>query len=63
MYGFSAGLKRNAPFLQLFKKYAEKPAFAQLLYRAAFNFCKAKTKTLPKKIGFLECHKSNLKPF
>ena len=40
MYSFSAGLKRNAPFLQLFKKYAEKPAFAQLLYRAAFHFRK-----------------------
>ena len=31
MYSFSAGLKRNAAFLQLFKKYAEKLQKSRLL--------------------------------
>ena len=46
MYSFSAGLKKNRTFCTAFpkirRKAAEKPAFEQLLYRAAFNFRKGR---------------------
>ena len=39
-YSFNAGLKKTQLLRRFFKKAAEKPAFAQLLRRAAFNFGK-----------------------
>ena len=37
-YSFNAGLKKTQLLRSFFKKAAEKPAFTQLLRRAAFNF-------------------------
>ena len=39
-YSFNAGLKKTQLLRSFFKKAAEKPAFTQLLRRAAFNFGK-----------------------
>ena len=39
-YSFNAGLKKTQLLRGFFKKAAEKPAFTQLLRRAAFNFGK-----------------------
>ena len=41
-YSFNAGLKKTQLLRSFFKKAAEKPAFTQLLRRAAFNFGKGK---------------------
>ena len=43
-YSFNAGLKKTQLLRSFFKKAAEKPAFAQLLRRAAFNFGKGRKK-------------------
>ena len=42
-YSFNAGLKKTQLLRSFFKKAAEKPAFTQLLRRAAFNFGKGCT--------------------
>ena len=47
-YSFNAGLKKTQLLRSFFKKAAEKPAFTQLLRRAAFNFGKG---ILPRAIG------------
>ena len=39
-YSFNAGLKKTQLLRSFFEKAAEKPAFTQLLRRAAFNFGK-----------------------
>ena len=41
-YSFNAGLKKTQLLRSFFKKAAEKPAFTQLLPRAAFNFGKGR---------------------
>ena len=43
-YSFNAGLKKTQLLRSFFKKAAEKPAFTQLLRRAAFNFGKGKAR-------------------
>ena len=45
-YSFNAGLKKTQLLRSFFKKAAEKPAFTQLLRRAAFNFGKGTFQTV-----------------
>ena len=46
-YSFNAGLKKTQLLRSFFKKAAEKPAFTQLLRRAAFNFGKGSVQGVP----------------